>query len=107
MASALSFANQNLGIFQNKAHAIYQALGRIEMKIRTHVDKYVILDLKGDPQVHDEQFGNYKKVYFCASKALGSDQFTVQIALRSKLNCPNFQKEKQVFTLLKGVKGIL
>jgi serine/threonine protein kinase len=107
MASAISFANQNLGIFQYKAPAIRQALDRIDMSTRTHVGKYVVLDLQGDPQLYDKQFGHFKKIYFCASRALGSDQYTIQLALRSRLHCPEFQKEKRVFTLLKGVKGVV
>jgi serine/threonine protein kinase len=107
MASALSFANQNLGIFQGKGPEICKALGRIDIKTRTHVGKYVILDRKEDPQLHERQFGLYKTAHFCVSLGLGSGQFTVQIALRSKLYCSQFQNEKRVFALLKGVKGTL
>ncbi len=101
-ATALT-CSQPLGMFQSFLKPIQGALSHLDQC--TQVGKYTVLDRDTDPQFPG--LGSVKKIYFCVSIALSRGEFSIFIASRSEINCDQFQKEKQVFSLLKDVKGVV
>ena len=105
MAAASWFPSKPLGSFQKYADPICNALDFKHPRDRFRIKDFYLLNLTTDPIFPDQ--GAFKKVFFCVTLGLIAGEFTVHVALASKIDCVVFKKEKRVLTLLKGVSETL
>jgi len=99
------FTRQNLGIFQNDLPKIIRSLESVDINTRTHLSRYTILDRGDDPPF--PYSGGFKKIYYCISKPLAAGEFTVHVALRSSVDSAEFQREKRIYSILRGARDVL
>ncbi len=101
MSATAWFPSKSLGYFQKYSDSICNALDFKHPSKRFGIRQFKLLDLNSDPKFPDQ--GSFKKIFFCVTLGLIAGEFTLHVALVSKIDCEIFRKEKRVLHLLKGV----
>ena len=99
----LILKNQDLGIFEKFRNPIENSLKKGEMKRRTHLNKFIVLNLKQDP-IFPHQ-GTSKVYYFCVRLFESVQKFGVYVA--SKQATAKSKNELEALRSLEGCKGVV
>ena len=103
MATTYS-TTQKMGVYATHLPDLLKAVAR-EGILRTKVGNYVVMDGTGDPDFPSS--GSVKKVFWGCIHGDKKGDVTFCVALRSKIDCKSFFREKRVLSLLKGSPGVI